>query len=47
MDNDKSERPERRTAFVAHPLRRMDVEIAALQEIRLADEGQLTENGGG
>lgn len=47
MDNDKSDRPERRTAFIARELRRLDVDIAALQETRLADDGQLTENGGG
>ena len=45
MDNYISERPERRTAFLACDLR-LDVDIAALQETRLADEGQLTEIGG-
>ena len=38
MDNYISERPERRTAFLACDLR-LDVDIAALQETRLADEG--------
>lgn len=47
MDNQRSDRPDRRTAFVARELRRLDIDIAALQETRLADEGQLTEVGGG
>lgn len=47
MDNQRSDRPERRTAFVARELRRLNIDIAALQETRLADEGQLTEVGGG
>jgi len=47
MDIDKLNRLERRTAFIAHELRRLNVDIAALQETRLADEGQLTEIGGG
>ena len=47
MDNENSERPERRTAFIARELRRHSVDIAALQETRLPDDGQLTENGGG
>ena len=47
MDNEKSEIPERRTAFIARELKRHKVDIAALQETRLPDEGQLTEDGGG
>jgi len=47
MDNKSSDRPERRTAFVARKLRRLNIDIAALQETRLTDEGQLTEVGGG
>ena len=47
MDDDKSDRPERRTAFIARELRGHDIDIAALQETRLPDEGQLTEVGGG
>jgi len=47
MDNKSSDRPERRTAFVARELRRLNIDIAALQETRLADKGQLTEVGGG
>lgn len=47
MDNENSGRAERRTAFVARELRRLNIDIAALQETRIADEGQLTEQGGG
>ena len=38
-----NERPERRTAFVARELRRFNVDIAALSETRLAEEGKLRE----
>lgn len=38
-----SDRPERRTALVAKELSRYKVDIAALSEIRLADEGILKE----
>ena len=47
LDNTKADRPERRTALVARELARYNVEIAALSETRLADKGQLTEQGGG
>ena len=47
MDSQRSDCPERCTAFVAPELRRLDIDIAALQETTLADEGQLTEVGGG
>ena len=40
-------RPERRTALVARELRRLNIDIAALSETRLAGEGQLTEINGG
>ena len=40
-------RPERRTALVARELGRLGIDIAALSETRLADEGQLDEVGGG
>ncbi|CAH2084688.1 unnamed protein product [Euphydryas editha] len=38
---------ERKTAVVAQELRRYNIDIAALSETRLADEGELTEHGGG
>ena len=47
MDNPKADRPERRTALVARELARYHVDIAALSETRRANEGQLTEDGGG
>ena len=43
MDNPRADRPERRTALIARELDRYNIQIAALSETRLADEGQLTE----
>ena len=43
----RADRPERRTALVARELARYHVDIAALIETRRANEGQLTEDGGG
>ncbi|XP_064094379.1 craniofacial development protein 2-like [Macrobrachium nipponense] len=40
-------RPERRTAFVARELHRLNLDIVALSETRIAGEGQLCEEGGG
>ena len=47
MNNPKADRPDRRTALVARELARYHVDIAALSETRRANEGQLTEDGGG
>ena len=47
MDNIKADRPERRTGLVANELTRYHVGISALTETRRANEGRLTENGGG
>lgn len=47
QDNPSADRPERRTALVARELARFNINIAALCETRLANEGQLTETGGG
>ena len=47
MDSSSSDRPERRTALVGRELDRYKVEIAALSEIRLAEEGLLKEVGAG
>ena len=47
IDNTKSSKPERRTALVATELNRFCIQIAALSETRLANEGQLTEVGTG
>lgn len=46
-DNKASERPERRTAIISRELKRFQIDIAALSETRLADEGQLKEEKGG
>ena len=43
LDRVGSKRPERRTALIAYELARYNVQIAALSETRLAEEGQLTE----
>jgi len=47
LDSQTANRPERRTALVARELGRYNIDIAALQETRLAEEGQLTEDKGG
>ena len=47
MDSSSSDRPERRTALVGRELDRYKVEIAALSENRLAEEGLLKEVGAG
>ena len=47
VDRDNSARPERRTALIAKELARYRIDIAALSETRLADEGILKEDGGG
>jgi len=45
--SEPSNRPRRRTALIAQELLKYNVDIAALSETRLADEGSLTEEGGG
>ena len=47
QDRSGSDRPERRTALVRKELSRYNIDIAALSETRLADDGQLTEAGCG
>ena len=47
MDRETSGRPERRTALIARELARYGVDIAALSETRLADEGSVVEPKGG
>ncbi|KAF7248111.1 RNA-directed DNA polymerase from mobile element jockey [Varanus komodoensis] len=47
QDNPSADRPERRTALVARELASFNIDIAALCETRLANDGQLTETGGG
>lgn len=47
LDRDNNERPHRRTALIAKELSRYNIDIAALSETRLAEEGSLTEIGSG
>ena len=46
-NNEENARPRRRTALIALELRRHGIDIAALQETRLSEEGSLAEMGGG
>ena len=46
LDRDNTARPERRTALIAKEPARYRIDIAALSETRLADEGILKEDGG-
>ncbi|CAH2215604.1 jg21018 [Pararge aegeria aegeria] len=47
LDRDNNMCPERKSAIVARELKRYNVDIAALSETHLADEGKLVEHGGG
>ena len=47
MDRDTSLRPQRRTALIARELARYQIDIAALSETRLAEEGSVAEPKGG
>ncbi|XP_076046020.1 uncharacterized protein LOC143028169 [Oratosquilla oratoria] len=47
FDKADSSCPERCSALIAHELCRLKVDIAALSEVRLADEGSLKEHGAG
>ncbi|GFO14619.1 endonuclease-reverse transcriptase [Plakobranchus ocellatus] len=47
IDKADSNRPERRSALIAHELSRLNIDIAALSEVRFADEGNLREHGAG
>ena len=47
LDRDNTARPERRTALIAKELARYRIDIAALSETRLANEGILKECGCG
>ncbi|KAL8577656.1 hypothetical protein ACOMHN_060767 [Nucella lapillus] len=43
MDRETSNRPERRTALIARELARYRIDIAAISETRLEDEGSVAE----
>ena len=45
--HETTDRPARRTALISQELLKYNVDIAALSETRLADEGSLTEDLGG
>ena len=45
LDNANSSHPERCTAFIAHELSRLDIDITSLNEVPHADEGSLQEPG--
>ena len=47
LDNDNTNRPERRTALVTKELQRLNVDIAALSETRFSDEDHLSEASSG
>ena len=47
LDRSDGERPERRTALIAMELKRYNIDVAALSETRLAEQGKLREVGAG
>ncbi|KAL8592116.1 hypothetical protein ACOMHN_032586 [Nucella lapillus] len=47
MDRETSNQPERSTALIARELARYRIDIAAISETRLEDEGSVTEPKGG
>ena len=47
LDSSNNTRPERRSALIAHELPKLNIDIAALGEIRLSEEGCLRERGAG
>ena len=47
LDSSDSNRPERRSALIAHELSRLNIDIAALSEVRFPEEGSLKEQGAG
>ena len=47
LDNTNANRPARRTALVAHELKKYSIDIAALEETRLHGEDSITERGEG
>ena len=47
LDSVGTNRPERRSALVAHKLSRLNIDIAALSEVRFPEDGSLNERGAG
>ena len=44
---DSEDRSQRHSAIVARELARLDIDIAALSEVRFAEQGSLREDGAG
>ena len=44
---DSEDRPQRRSALVARELARLDIDIAALSEVRFAEQDSFREDGAG
>ena len=44
---DSEDSPQQRSALVARELTRLDIDIAALSEMRFVEQGSLTDNGAG
>ncbi|GFS23809.1 craniofacial development protein 2 [Elysia marginata] len=47
LDKTSSDRPERRSALVAHKLLRLNIDITALSQVRFPGKGSLNEHGAG
>ena len=47
QDSADNDRPQRRTALVGKELKRLDIDIAAVSEVRFAEQGSLSEQGAG
>ena len=47
LDTTNNRRPWRRSALIAYELARLNIDIAALSEVRFPEEGSLKENGAG
>ena len=44
---DSEDRPQKSSVLVARELARLNIDIAALTEVRFAEQGSLTEDGAG
>lgn len=47
QDSENTDRPQRRSALVARELALLDIDIAAVSEVRFAEQGSLVEHGAG
>ena len=46
LDSEQCNRPERRSAIISRELRKYDIDVAALSEVRFPDSGSIREEGG-